>query len=63
MMLIQAVAILSARFHCGAEWTIAYNGIGPHAYGITPGHQPNIHLNAEDAIRLAAEYEDRRCSP
>jgi len=35
MTLIQAVAILSARFHCGAEWTIAYNGIGPHAYGIT----------------------------
>lgn len=59
MSLEQAVAALTLAKHCGADWTIARNGIGPHAWGVTEGRRPNIALSADDAIRLAEEFS--RC--
>jgi hypothetical protein len=60
MTLEQAVRVLHAQAHCDADWCVGYNGIGPHAFGITPGREPNIHLSADDAIRLAGGYEPCR---
>lgn len=57
MTLERACEILTAAGYCEAAWSIAFNGIGPHAWGITKGRRPNIALAAEDAIRLAAELE------
>lgn len=56
MSLAEACRVLTTVKHCGAEWSIAYNGLGPHAWGRTEGRCPDIALSAEDAIRLAAEH-------
>lgn len=52
-----ACETLTRYRHCDAEWCVAYNGLGPHAWGITPGRKPNINLSADDAIRLAESYD------
>jgi hypothetical protein len=61
MTLEQACAILGRHRHCdAAEWCVAYDGTGPHAWGTTPGRRPDVRLSREDAVRLAAEYEAGR---
>lgn len=55
--LAEACRILTAARHCDAEWCIACNGLGPHAWGVTPGRKPNIAMPADDAVRLATQLE------
>lgn len=61
MTLAEAVVVLTARRHLDAEWCIAWNAIGPHAFGLARRGLIRVNLPADDAIRLAMEPE--RCDP
>lgn len=60
MTLDQALAILAAHAHCGAdvEWIAAFNGVERHALGMLPKPLPPVLLSAADAVRIAQGYHE-----